>query len=113
VLVNPRLARSRDPRRIYSPSRITCVIRYPILALWVTQARASEALVWLGWSCSLRVAVSANPTGLTVLALGVGVCTLGGYAANSQQPTTLALAFSQALPDAGSRQQLRTTGGDW
>jgi hypothetical protein len=45
MLVNPRLARSRDPRRIYSPSRSTCaVIHYPIPALWVTQARASEAL---------------------------------------------------------------------
>ena len=52
---------------------------------------------WVGHApgCSLWVAVSANPTGLTVLALGVGVCALGGYAANSQQPTTLALGSAR------------------
>jgi len=55
-------------------------------------------------------AVSANPKGLTELALGVGACALGGFAANSQQLTTSASflpgsarRFRQRVQTAGER----------
>jgi hypothetical protein len=49
---------------------------------------------------SLWMVVSANPRGLTELALGLGVCALGGSTANSQQPTT----SRSILPGSARRQ---------
>jgi hypothetical protein len=56
--------------------------------------------------CSFGVAVSANPTGLTVLSLGDRfVCALGG--SDAKQPTTnhisLAVSIYQALSSHGGR----------
>jgi hypothetical protein len=48
----------------------------------------------------LEMEAGLDRRGLTELALGVGVCALGGSAANSQQPTTSA----SILPGSARRQ---------
>jgi len=100
----------------------------PILSLFcyhpcgLLGARVILSTFCSGWvdvqapGCSFGVAVSANPTGLTVLSLGDRfVCALSGSAA--KQPTTnhisLAVSIYQALSShrgQGSRQQLSDGG---